>query len=156
MDFRQAISAVEESEAFKQWRPSHPDAFLAHAFAVKEPEHWEIGYYDEKVMSIFSIEKEVKCSETNEVLRTAHDIMPLDSAKVGSDEQALERAGQIARENYPQEQVQKTFFVIQQLPSGPVFNITFFTKSFKTINIKLSAADYSLLKQSIDKLFEFG
>ncbi len=156
MEFRQALEQAEQSQVFKNWRQKHPEAFLAHAFCQEG--EWQIGFLDKETMGVFMIgENETIVKETNEILKTGQEILPLDltGVKAGSDT-ALQSALEIARKSYPGETALKTFFIIQQTPSGAIFNVTFFTKGFKTINIKMSAKDCSLVKHSIDKLFDFG
>jgi hypothetical protein len=67
---------------------------------------------------------------------------------------ALEIAEVERKKHYPAEMPLQTFFIIQDLGKGPIYNVTLFTKSFKTINIKLSAKDGTVLKHSAAALFE--
>ena len=49
MEFKEVVSAVENSTEFKEWRKSNTD-FLAHAFVLLDEANkniWQIGYLNE-------------------------------------------------------------------------------------------------------------
>ena len=54
------------------------------------------------------------------------------------------------------ELIMKSFFIIQELEKLPVFNITYLTHGFKTINIKIHATNGKVVKHTIGAIAEFS
>ncbi len=164
MELKDVVAKLEESSEFKEWRKSHEKAYLAHAFVMlDEPNNgiWQIGYFDSEksLMSTFVVsEKKIEIIPDQEVLKAHQEIPPLKVSDVKlSVADALAAAQKSKLEHYAQEMPAKTFFIIQDLEEhGAVFNITFFTHSFKTINIKLSSKDGKVLHHSCESLAAFG
>jgi hypothetical protein len=49
----------------------------------------------------------------------------------------------------------KMFFIIQSLPEhGHVYNITFVTQDFKTVNIRLSSEDGKVLMHKVQSILD--
>ena len=110
-------------------------------------------------MTTFVLESQnISVIPDQEVLKAQQRILPLNPEDVilrVAD--ALSIAQKTKTENYPQELPAKTFFIIQNLEEhGAVFNITYFTASFKTINIKLSTKDGAVLHHTMQALAAFG
>jgi len=164
MELHDVLIVLEKSAAFKDWRTMHPDAFLAHAFVMlDEPNQhiWQVGYFDEakNTMSTFVVQgTSIDLIPDQDVLKAEQRITPLNPADVTLPvAEALAIAQKTRMQHYAREQPAKTFFIIQHLPEhGSVFNITFFTASFKTINIKLSTKDGAVVHHSMQSLASFG
>lgn len=153
MDFHDALKRLRDDDIFKIFSEERPSAFLAHAFWSNN--QWQIGYFDGETMTTFVIDTSIKRLSDQEILRTEHEIKQLneDDVKVPMAK-ALELAETERKKNHPAEVPVQTFFIIQDIGNGAIYNITAFTKSFKTINIKLSAKDGSVLVQTAATLFE--
>lgn len=164
MELKDILATLEKSGAFKEWRATHAKAFLTHAFVMlDEPNQntWQIGYFDDaaNTMSTFVVaDKKVDVIPDQEVLKAQQQILELKPAEATLPvAEALAAAEKARLEHYRQEMPAKTFFIIQHLPEhGTVFNITFFTAAFKTINIKLSAKDGKVVQHTIQALAAFG
>ena len=61
-------------------------------------------------------------------------------------------ANKTREENYPKQLLFRNFVIIQMFEGRAVYNITFFTRSFKTINVKLSAENGEIIKHSLSDL----
>ncbi len=164
MELRDILTTLEHSQEFKDWRATHEHAFLAHAFVMLDDANknvWQVGYFDEtqNTMSTFVVDgKKVDVIPDQEILRAEQRIIALNPADVALPiAEALALAQKAKLEHYPQETPAKTFFIIQHLEAhGPVFNITYFTASFKTINIKLSTKNGTVVHHSSQALAAFG
>ena len=164
MDLKDILAKLEQSSAFKDWRASHPDAYLAHAFVMLDDANkntWQIGYFDEakNSMSTFVVQgDDVQVIPDQEVVKADQRILPLKPEDVTLPvAEALAIAQKTKMEHYAREMPAKTFFIIQHLAEhGSVFNITFFTASFKTINIRLSTKDGAVVHHSMQALAAFG
>lgn len=164
MELYDVIEKIEHSNEFKTWKKSHATAFLAHAFVMlDEPNKnmWQIGYFDKakNTMSTFILNvEEIKTVPDQEIIKAEQKILELKPSEVKIPlAEALETAQKTKNQHYPREQTLKTFFIIQNLEAhGTVFNITYFTASFKTINIKISTTNGKVVHNSIQALATFG
>ncbi|MBI4139990.1 hypothetical protein HY483_03435 [Candidatus Woesearchaeota archaeon] len=149
------VNAVESSEVFQLWALEHKGFFLSHIFVMLESsDEFQLGYYFDDRMHSFLLERGVVTSLSHdEILKTEHEIIPLDVNEVVLD---MDDAVNIAREQlvlqYPREAPIKTFFIVQTLQIGTVFNFTYFCQSFKTVNFKISTIDGKILHHSCDPL----
>jgi hypothetical protein len=159
MELKQALQKLEKSAQFKKWKKTHAEAFLAHAFVMLDEANKDIvqfGFFDSKsdMMTPFMVEpKKISALPESEVFKSNQAITPLVMEHVQlTDEKALEIANEFRNKNYSAELPIKTFFIVQHLDIGCVFNITFFTKSLKTLNLKISVVDGKILKHSLESL----
>ena len=163
MEFKKLIEEIEATKEFKEWKESHPDFYLAHAFVMKDQgnqEVWQIGYYDKKTNKMETIVKQGESLEfvpEQEILKASQEILPLNPDDVKIDpNKAAETALGCIKENYSKEPILKSFFIIQHLEGATIYNITYIAQTFKTINIKVSATDGKIIKHSCEKLADFS
>ncbi len=163
MEFKELISEIESSVQFKEWKKSHLDFYLAHAFVMKDhsnQEVWQIGYYNKKTNKMETIVKQREALEfvpEQEILKASQEILPLNPDDVKIDpNKAIETALGCIKENYSKEPILKSFFIIQHLEGATIYNITYIAQTFKTINIKVSATDGKIIKHSCEKLADFS
>ncbi|MBI4451050.1 hypothetical protein HY642_03685 [Candidatus Woesearchaeota archaeon] len=159
MEIQEVVHSVESSGIYGAFRQRHSNAFLAHALVLfhDDSQQWHLGYFDREqaAMTTFIVARgEIDAVEDRDILRSENEIAPLDISLIKmTSEQALNAARDAARASYPREQVIKTFFVIQVIDSKPVFNVTFFTAAFSTINIRLSCAGGNVLSHTCERIF---
>ncbi len=164
MELKEVLAGVKKSSEFKTWRKTHENAYLAHAFVMLDEankDSWQIGYYDadKSLMSTFVASSgKIEVIPDQEVFKSEHKIAILEPEKVKlTVKEALELAEKHRKEHYPKEIVAKSFFIIQVVEAhGQVFNITFFTAAFRTINIKISTENGKVLHHSCETLAAFG
>jgi len=159
MHLSEALKTLEESSEFNEFDKN--DYFLAHAFVMLDAANknvWQIGFYNAKTdrITTFLIEDGmVDKIADQEIMKSGHEIKPLDASKVKlSVEDAMEVAEGCMKQ-YP-EIVLKKFFIIQNLPEGTVFNVTFFTQSMNTVNVKIDTTTGHILSQNKQQLVAFG
>lgn len=163
MEFESIIQKIESMKEFQEWKGKHKHYYLAHAFVMlDEPNKgiWQIGYYDKesnKVATVILEGDKVSFVPDQEILQATQHITELKPADVKlTVDKAIEAAKACIKENYPKEMPVKSFFIIQHLDEGTVFNVTFLTQSFKTINIKISTSDGKIFKHSLQALANFS
>ncbi len=157
MDFHEAVKQVRAMPQFKHLPKT---CHLAHAFVMKENEgeEWQIGYFcpDTDRMISFIVDEEVHQLPPAEVLKSDIAIKTLDPANVKiSAEEALAIAEKVRLDHYKASMPMKTFFLIQHLPEGTVYNLTYVTRQFTTLNIKIDAKDGTVVKHSNEPLISF-
>ncbi len=157
------IIRLEKSSEFRDWKKDHPDYRLAHVFKMlDEPnkDAWQVGYFNPHNDSITTFvvgpERVDLGSDEKAFKKPGSHILGLELDKVNiSFAQALDDAEERRKKEYPRELPAKTFFILQNLPDfGNVFNITFFTMSFKTVNIKVSSDDGKIVFHDLISVFE--
>lgn len=161
---KKAIEKLEATKEFKKWREKHKTWFLAHVLIMIEPgqEHlYDIGFYGKKegLMTTFLVDKECKsleCKPDQKVFKDpAHEIQPLDISRVATSyEVAIELAGDLQKTKYKAHVPVKEVVLLQNIKEGQVWNITFVTQTFKTLNIKVDAGKPEIASDKLVELFQ--
>jgi hypothetical protein len=152
---------IETSAVFKDWRNKNPKGFFYLAFTMFEKislMSFELAYYSPKtkLATIFVAEGGVSIKEEDKVF--ADDIpkpLNIDDAKIGIGD-AVAFATDVQVKSYPSEAPSKTIAMLQVLNGKVLWNITFFTIAFSTLNIKVDAKSGKIMKHSLAKLFDFA
>ncbi len=162
MDFHHALSNLTNNLSFKEWHKNNPDSFLAHGFMMLDDANkdvWQIGFYkpERSKITTFIVNKTIEHTSEQEVLESGNPIQKLSVEDVKiPHEGALKTAKDIMQKEFKKEVSIKEFFIIQKLEDRTVFNITFFTQSFKTVNVKIDAKTGEIVSKSLQSLMEFG
>ncbi|MDD5086981.1 MAG: hypothetical protein PHV16_04475, partial [Candidatus Nanoarchaeia archaeon] len=132
---------------------------LAYAFTMDEDANWQFGYYNNEtdMISTFIVDKCISLNESQEIFKKPGDkvkCINLEEVKINF-EKALEKAEQTRKKYYPNETVNKKIAILQNIKQGQLWNITFVTHSFKTINIKINALNGKLIRHEVVSLFDF-
>lgn len=141
------VEKLESSKEFLTWKKSHKEAYLAHAFMMLDEVNkdiWQIGYFSPKtnLISVFVVDKKILKNEDAEVFKEQKKMVnPLILKNIKIDEEkALANAKKVIDENYTGASFAKSFMILQNIEDvGQVWNLTFLTQQFKTINIKIDA-----------------
>lgn len=161
MEFKDILHSLEKSKEFVAWRKNHDESFLAHGFLLLDEankDDWQIGYYnpDGTMTTFVASEKHVEVIPDQEVLRSDTDILPLQPKEVVfTVEDVLKKGREYHQLHHPREVVLKQFFILQESPTGAIYNLTFFFQSMKTLNMKFSATTGELVSHSLQSLMEF-
>lgn len=165
MQLKQLISFVSEQKSYHDWKSRNPDARLVHVFVMMEParaEQYDVGYYDHKTkhMASFTVTPAKDCvdiREADEILKDPrHEIQPLAIEEVRVEfAEALSIAVKLQQRKYKKDIALKHVLILQKLPIGQVWNITFVTQQFKTLNIKIDAKTGNVVEDSLQSLFQF-
>lgn len=163
MEFQETIQGIESTKEFQEWKKNHPDFYLVHAFKMLDEANkhiWQIGYYNKDKNQMETVIKDgnkITFVPAQEILKSSQEILPLNPEEVKiSQNQAIDTALACVKENYPKDPVLKSFFIIQHLEGATIYNITYVTQTFKTINIKISSIDGKIIKHSCKKLADFS
>ncbi len=141
------VKRLEKSKEFSSWRKIHHEAYLAHAFRMLDKPNesiWQIGYFNpaSNLISVFVVDKDITKNEDAEVFKEQEKLvntLDLKDMKINEDA-ALKKAEAVLNEKYKGMSVYKTFMILQNIEEfGTVWNITFITQQFKTVNVKIDA-----------------
>ncbi len=159
MEFKEALKNLESSDEYKKWRNGDSGSYLSHAFTMADPslkEEWQLGYYnkDSDAVTTFSVSGSVLKNPEAEVFKDEKKILPLDRGKVKlTYKEAIDKAENIQKEKYPAHSSFKKIVILQNLEIGQVWNITYITNTFKTLNMKIDAETGEIKKHELMEFF---
>ncbi len=156
------LARLEADAHFKKYK--NADRILTHIFFIKEQSginNAQIGYYDKKkdLLTTFQIEdKSITAMPEAEAFKKENDVLKeLDMSKVKIDyEKADSITQEVQEDKYPAELPIKKIFILQHLDLGQVWNITFVTRNFKTLNIKVDASTGEVVSDKLVPIISFG
>jgi uncharacterized membrane protein YkoI len=156
--YKQLISNPE----FKSWKKENKSYYLTHFFKMFDKVNknvWQIGFYDEKTdkITVFILEKDdLKISTEHEIFKKEnHKVRELNLNKVKIDvEKALQIAINKQEKDYNNQDPTNLILILQNLDIGQLYNITFVTQSFNTLNIKIDADNGTILEHSLSSLVD--
>ncbi len=160
MDFIEAKELLESSTMFMDWRKEHDNDYLVHGFVLLEPgqdKEWQIGYYDpeSKKIASFNVGVRIEKSPEEDVFSQDGEVRALDPSKVKVGfADALLKANHVQKEKYSTHIPTKRILILQHLEMGQVWNVTYVTQTFSTLNIKIDAETGDILKDNLVSLFK--
>ena len=168
MEVKTVIEKLESDSEFKAWKEKNKNTFLAHIFRMIDEANkdiWQIGYYNEKTDKITTFLVEETGGEYNITIGPESEVFkkeetrinPLDLKKVKVDiTEAMHNAQEFQKEKYKGSGPAKVIVILQNLKSGLVYNITFITQTFDTLNMKVSADTGKIVKHKLINMMQFS
>jgi len=164
MDLKSALKKLEEKPLFKEWKHKNKNTYLSYAFKIPQEmdaNEWQLGFYDKKKDNITTFvitgdtvnirpEEELFKNEEMEV-----NEIEIDKVRMTFDNVVL-KGSEFQQKNYPKDKSIKTIAILQNLPNfGNVWNLTYITESFNTLNMKIDASSGKVLEHHISSVFSF-
>lgn len=166
MDIKTLLEKLRKSSVFKKWHSNNKDSVLVHLFVMLEPgavPNYDVGFYDFKkeLMTSFSVDENVSRIELNEAKEIFKEegqkIEALEESKIKITlDEAIFISLKLQKEKYSPHAPLKQIVILQNIKEGQVWNITFVTKSFKTLNIKVDSETGKVVEDKIHELFSMG
>lgn len=156
------LEKLEKSAEFKKRKSK--DFILTHIFFMKSESELspvQIGFYDKKkdMLTSFVIDESGKIETVpeSEVFKKENDILKeIDLKKFKIDHKKADSISEgLQSRKYPQEAAIKKIFILQHLDIGQVWNVTFVTRNFKTLNIKIDAETGEILSDKLVSIISF-
>lgn len=163
MDLKPALKKLEQSKDFKKWHDEHQYTYFSYAFKIPQemPNEWQLGFYDRKKDKIttFVISNEgIKIRPEEEVFKKEESEVSeiqIDRIKLTFDN-AIAKANEFQQKNFPKDKSIKTIAILQNIEKlGNVWNITYITEAFNTLNMKINASNGKVLEHGISSVFSF-
>ena len=163
MDLKPALKKLEESKDYKDWHKRNKDTYLSYAFKIPQemPDEWQLGFYNKKNDKITTFV--VKGSAIS--IRHEEEVFKKEEAKVNqinlekvnlAFETALSKASEFQQKKYPNDKSIKTIAILQNITSyGDIWNITYITESFNTLNMKIDASNGRIIEHNISSVMSF-
>lgn len=161
MEVKDVLKRLERNRVFTAWRQKNPGAILSTLFTVDggAERRWQAGLYDSKsdTVTTFVVDKEITQTPPEKVLKMeGASVKELFLARVNIDaDAALAAAEALQKQKYRAEMPIKRIVILQNLELGQVYNITYVTRSFKTLNMKVDAATGAIVQNSLISLVQF-
>ena len=166
--FKEDIKKIESSKEFKDIKKTCKNLMLADGLILLEKENynlgdygdWQVDYFEPDSGCMFSFtfeDKKIDVKKTTEIVKTDESVhkLNLDKLKI-SFEAILEKTERIREKGYSNEKPYKIILVIQNRKKQDIWNVTYLTASFKTLNLKISAETGDLIEESLKPLISFG
>jgi len=164
MDLKPALKKLKQSREFKDLSKKNKDICFSYALIMLENNKsipWQFGFYHKSTdkMITFIVDKdEIKIEKEEEIFKKpGMEVKPLDieKAKIPYNE-ILKKAEEFKKNKYPKELVSKTIAILQNLEQyGNIWNITYVTHSFKTLNMKINAENGEIIDHNLQSLMDF-
>jgi len=164
MDLKPACKKLEESADFRKWKKEHKSAYFSYAFKIPQEmdlKEWQLGYYDKKRDRITTFvvgENNIKIRPEEEVFKKDGmevNGIQIDKVKITFDS-AIGKANEFQQKNFPKDRSVKTIVILQNMPNlGNIWNITYITETFNTLNMKIDASSGRVLEHNLASVFSF-
>ena len=164
MDLKPALKKVQESPDFKKWRQKNKSTYLSYAFKIPQEmglNDWQLGFYNkknDKITTFIIIGDNIKIKPEEEIFKkegTKVNEIQLERVKLTFDN-AIEKADKFQQKNYPKDKSMKTIAILQNISEfGNVWNITYITEAFNTLNMKIDASNGKILEHNLSSIFSF-
>ena len=164
MDLKPALAKLEQTQDFKQWRKKNKKDYLSYGFKIFQEmgsDDWQLGFYNKKRDKITTF----VLAGDNIKIRPEEEIFKKESMKVNEIElkkvrmtfdDALSAADKFQQKNFPKDKSIKTIAILQNAEKfGNMWNITYITEAFNTLNMKIDASSGKILEHSISSVFSF-
>ena len=162
MEIKPIIEKLEASDEYVRWKKHNKETYLTHALNIMDGQSfgdWQLGYFNKKSnkITVFELGDRISISPESEVFKKEETaVKPLDKKKIKVDlKKVLDTANTLVQKKYPQILAQKIVIILQNLELGQVWNLTYISKSFEVLNIKISSEKGNVLSHDLKPLFEF-
>lgn len=163
MDLKDALKKLEQSSSFKKWRQENKKTYLSYAFKIPQemPDEWQIGFYNKKKDKITTF----VMNGDNIEIKLEEDIFKKEGMRVNEIQlnkvklsfgDAITEADKFQEKNFPKDRSIKTIVILQNfLKLGNIWNITYVTEAFNTLNMKIDASSGKVLEHTLSSVFSF-
>jgi len=163
MELKSALKKLRESKEFKEWNSKNKDTFFSYAFALLDNKNnsWQLGFYHkstDKIKNFIVNENNIEMQKEEDIFKKPGiEVKQIDIEEVKLPfKKILKITEEFQKKKYSNELINKTIAILQNLEEyGNIWNITYITHSFSTLNIKVNAENGKILYHSIDSIMSF-
>ncbi len=162
MEIKKIVEKLEGTSEFKEWHKENKKSYLAHLYKIVDDATkgiWQIGYYNENnTITTFVIEEDdIKIIPEQEIFqKIKKKVWELDLKDVKLDiAKALDIAKKFQKKDYPMNEALKIMVVLQNVADNTIYNISYMTKSFNTLNMKIDSSDGKVLSHELIPMMQF-
>ena len=164
MDIIRSYNELRKVKKYTEWKEKNKECFLAHAFIMFDKLNKDIiqfGLYnpDTDKITTFVMEKgEVTISAETEIFKKPEAKLKklvIENVKISLDE-ARRIMGEFQQKEYKNEVPVNSFVILQSIEEGQVYNFTYVTAAFNTLNVKINSETGIIVKHALTPLMEMG
>jgi len=158
MDLKLALEKLKQSNEFKNL---NKNIYFSCALIMLENDKsgpWQLGFYHkstDKMITFIVDNDEIKMEKEEEIFKKPGmevNKVDIEKATIPCNE-ILKTAKEFQKNKYPQELINKTIAILQNLNEyGNIWNITYVTHSFKTLNMKINAESGDIITHNLQSL----
>lgn len=163
MELKDKLSQVEESAIFAEWKKKNKDSYLAHIFRMYDEPNintWQFGYYnsDDTITTFILDSDTVREIPQEEIFKkTKKKLVKLNMEEVNLDfSDAMNIAKKLHDEKYSVHPIINIIAILQVIGKQQVFNITFITKTFYTVNVHVDSNDKNIVHEKLTSLMSMA
>jgi len=165
VETKSKIKELEQIKEYINWKEKNKEAILSFVLRViEEPanDEWQIGYFNKPKNNITTFVlkgTELTINPDEEIFKKEDQLVKeLQLEKVTlSLEDAVKIAQDYQKKNNPGEMPLKIISILQHLTEfGNVWNFSFVSQTFNTLNIKINTENGKIVDHSLSKIFDFG
>lgn len=160
---KEKYEILQKSSVFTEWKEKNANSYLAHIFRMFDEANqniWQFGYYNsDDTITTFILENDTvnEVPEQQIFKKDDHKLAPLNLDTISIDfDQALEIAKKKHEEKYAQHPIMKSIAILQIVEQVQLYNITFVTKTFNTLNIRVDASSSEIVHEQLISLMEMA
>ena len=163
MDLKLALEKLKQSNEFKNLN-KNKDIYFSYALIMQENNEsgqWQLGFYHkstDKMITFIVNNDEIKMEKEEDIFKKPETEVKkedIEKAKIPYTE-ILKKAEEFKKKKYPKELVNRTIAILQNLNEyGDIWNITYITHSFKTLNMKINAENGESIDHNLQSLMDF-
>jgi|TARA_Y100000294_G_C8433194_1_gene287682 hypothetical protein len=163
MELKEALEKLRLDNKFKDWNQKNKDNFFSYALKIVDQNNekpWQLGFYHKKndKIATFIIDETIELIGEEDIFKKPGvEINPINMEKIKLPfDEIITKAKEFQKEKYPNELLNKTIALLQRLEKyGTVWNLTFLTKAFKTLNMKINPETGEIIDHKLDSLMDF-
>ncbi len=164
MEVKAVLEKLEKSSNFKRWKDKNKGTYFSYMFKIPQemgPNDWQIGFYDtkkDKITTFVILGNDISIRPEEEIFKKEEArVNEIELKKVNLNlESAVSRADEFQQKNFPKDRSVKTIVILQNLPDiGTIWNITYITEKFNTLNMKIDASNGRIVGHHHESIFSF-
>ncbi|MBR9699514.1 hypothetical protein GOV09_03615 [Candidatus Woesearchaeota archaeon] len=163
MQVKDKLALLEKDKLFLGWRKDNHNSHLAHVFRMLDEANkniWQFGYYneDDTITTFILDNDEVKEIPEQKIFKKdKHKLPELEVSKIKvSLDDAVAKATELHGEKYKQHPIMKTIVILQTIEKKQLYNITFVTETFHTLNVRIDCVTGKVVKEKLASLMEMA
>ncbi|MBI1936272.1 hypothetical protein HYS31_07585 [Candidatus Woesearchaeota archaeon] len=164
MDLKPSLEKLQKDDDFRKWKKKAKNTYFSYAFKIPQEmgmNDWQLGFYDSKKDKITTF----VITGDNIKIRPEEEIFKKEEAKVNeinlgkvrlTFDNAIAKAAEFQGKKYPKDRTMKTIAILQNIENlGNVWNITYITESFNTLNMKIDASNGKVIEHNLSSILSF-
>ena len=164
MDVKVAFKKLQETEDFKKWKVKNKNTYFSYAFKIPQEMsagEWQLGFYNkkkDKITTFVLTSDNIKLRPEEDVFKKEDaDVKEVNLTKVAMTfDNAISKANEFQQNFFPKDRSIKTIAILQNIEGmGNIWNITYVTESFNTLNMKIDASSGKVIEHNLTSILSF-